>query len=843
MDGSEENDEDFVPAHGYADTGSQTSSKRRRSVSFNPVVQDQDGNGQALIALPSGSEEEDDDFEELSDVTLSDSGSDTTSESNMSLGSSDTALGIEENGAEESEQSSSDDSLSDSSESSSEDDSSDSEPEELSSKAPEVSKAPSAVQSGAQPPVPPNEGQKDTQERNRRRRESKRLNRLKSIGALHADATRKELREWQDGHASEPTPEDLDKTPSRFPRQQATDTEVERSHKINDTRKLIQLKSIGTLPLDATRKELQEWRDSQQTESTPGVPTPPKSSQKPVVDPQTEQASRAKKNRAKNDSKKLKLLKARGTLPLNASLEDLREWRASQEKQITTNPSNEAYLQLSSQQTTSAASVDFQEERTALLEALAAGGVDIALFEETAANQGKKRSTENIRVSAAREPVTVGAVKGPDQSTVDSNSSNSDSLSNQPGLVSTGPMNGNTVTTASPTVTSDSPAATTDDGPARKRARLDIDSSRRLLFGSLGVRNPKTKADEEKTRAKLMSVAKPRRTEKASAPVGEPVDEPQPEIPTDPDAWKTKIKLSAVECWDDDVEELSAPPFPFEQYWDSEWKKQPQQSHNSRKRKRKAAARYQKAHGADGAEDWGYEGGNDDYYYDDAEEEDAPIQLNYDDAAAEAVDSQLQQDMAAAASTQEPIDDTPLLPADLSTLPPLQESHLKPGALVVFKQLEVSQATNWAPVISDYRTATVTDVFGTGVLHLSLAGRDRPKKKVKYDAKGRRLYDRFEMPDDSDEDGDDAGFLELEFQDLVEPKLLRTASEIEPETAGAGTGAVAEGAEDGSSGTLAPSHGSQEHEGVERREAGREQGSASMVQSTSCEHTWVEASV
>jgi hypothetical protein len=42
---------------------------------------------------------------------------------------------------------------------------------------------------------------------------------------------------------------------------------------------------------------------------------------------------------------------------------------------------------------------------------------------------------------------------------------------------------------------------------------------------------------------------------------------PEPEGSSDPDFWKSRINLSAFECWEEEFE-LSAPPYPFKQHWD-----------------------------------------------------------------------------------------------------------------------------------------------------------------------------------------------------------------------------------------------------------------------------------
>jgi len=49
--------------------------------------------------------------------------------------------------------------------------------------------------------------------------------------------------------------------------------------------------------------------------------------------------------------------------------------------------------------------------------------------------------------------------------------------------------------------------------------------------------------------------------------------EPREKTPVDPNFWKSKIKLSAFECWHDGELEndvLATPPFPFKQGWDKE---------------------------------------------------------------------------------------------------------------------------------------------------------------------------------------------------------------------------------------------------------------------------------
>lgn len=92
---------------------------------------------------------------------------------------------------------SSDNSSSDSDSDSEADTSSDSEAESSNS-APEILS--SKLPAPAKQPAPPKQGTKDTQRRNRRRKESHKLSQLKSSGILHQDATLEDLRQYLNAH-------------------------------------------------------------------------------------------------------------------------------------------------------------------------------------------------------------------------------------------------------------------------------------------------------------------------------------------------------------------------------------------------------------------------------------------------------------------------------------------------------------------------------------------------------------------------------------------------------------------------------------------------------------------
>ncbi|KAE8377455.1 hypothetical protein BDV26DRAFT_293179 [Aspergillus bertholletiae] len=290
-------------------------------------------------------------------------------------------------------------------------------------------------------------------------------------------------------------------------------------------------------------------------------------------------------------------------------------------------------------------------------------------------------------------------------------------------------------------------------GPEPKRRTLDVASSRRLLFGSLGVRTPRTKEDEEATRKKLAGkannfVPQKKVSDEASGAPESDVDE----------NWGNKLIIQATECVYDDIQ-LTAPPFPFEQRWDYEASNLIRQRKGlGKKRKRR-----QQLQVYDGEED-GYGGWEDSFV-------DGDMHLDYNDA--EQLPSKVYNHESMPTTEQES-DDLPLVPNDPGSLRDLVEGDLKSGCVLAFKQLDVSKATNWQPTVTDFRVAEIHDVYDDKILNLRLAKRDRRQaKEIELEEDGPQ-YSGFEMPGYEDE-GEDDGFRELSFADLIDPKLLRPA--------------------------------------------------------------------
>lgn len=322
---------------------------------------------------------------------------------------------------------------------------------------------------------------------------------------------------------------------------------------------------------------------------------------------------------------------------------------------------------------------------------------------------------------------------------------------------------------------------------SKPRTKIDLASSRRLVFGALGLRTPKTKEDEQALQTKLMKDIRPiRQVSTQTVTVPEKVSvEAAPE--TD-DSWRDRIDLRAVECCQEGIK-LSTPPFPFVQRWD------PQQQRGYTGGKGKRAGRNTKKRNR-----------NNQQYYDENVEEPwmerqekrlksvSPLAVNDNEDEPQWVDTTQSFDRqqhqnapngpnfeelynGATDTALQHEDDLPSLPDNLPACANLAKQSSVPGTVIAFKRLDMSQETDWQPRVSEYKTAIIDEVLDDGTLRMTLAHRDRPNPEIFYDpATGERLYNKFEMPGyDSQEEGTegDGGHLEMLFAELIEPKIVR----------------------------------------------------------------------
>ncbi|RDA92110.1 hypothetical protein CP533_6068, partial [Ophiocordyceps camponoti-saundersi (nom. inval.)] len=281
-------------------------------------------------------------------------------------------------------------------------------------------------------------------------------------------------------------------------------------------------------------------------------------------------------------------------------------------------------------------------------------------------------------------------------------------------------------------------------GPDKRRARFDKGAGRRLLFGALGLKAPKTKAEEERIKQILMKGVRPLHNPRLGPSEG--ADERTPAVQDQAEeSWRQKLNYWAVECCHDDVH-LSSPPFPFKQRWDP----QQQVGKSGGKRKREHVENFY--------------GDCDSGLY--VDEEDT-CRTRAEATGGESFPSTADEDLVA-------------LPADLSILPVLKAEAVKEGMVITWGQMVMSKATRWQPQIAQ-RTGELLSGTGEAEVHVRLAVRDREDRTRTYDAiTGQRIYDKFEAPDlDSEDEVDDDGVRVLSWAELMDPRILSDGEKAE----------------------------------------------------------------
>lgn len=315
---------------------------------------------------------------------------------------------------------------------------------------------------------------------------------------------------------------------------------------------------------------------------------------------------------------------------------------------------------------------------------------------------------------------------------------------------------------------------------SQRKTRLDMSAGRRMLFGSLGLKNPKNKQDEDRIRANLMKGVRPlinTRVEQNNSRETGGVNGPAT-VPEDTDDsyedWRASINYRGVECCQEDIN-LSEPPFPFVQRWD------PQQQGRLGKGKRKQRNQAQ-FYQDDGTQNTAKkrkvsratEQPFDNPYMIEAETSTGnDIELNYDDEPVVK-----DKDHATAESQITDLDDLPSLPSDLSSLPELRPGDAQVGMVITWTAWLLSSATGWQPRVSNM-TGIVTNIKEEDVtIEVLLARRDRnlDRNEKTYDQEtGQRIYDRFEAPDSDDDfdDAEDEGYRTLAFSEMGDPRIVQ----------------------------------------------------------------------
>src|SRR5690606_560009 len=123
------------------------------------------------------------------------------------------------------------------------------------------------------------------------------------------------------------------------------------------------------------------------------------------------------------------------------------------------------------------------------------------------------------------------------------------------------------------------------------------------------------------------------------------------------------------------------------------------------------------------------------------------------------------------------VEDLPPLPIDISTLPKLTQENVKEGMVICYKRMELDKS--YQPIIADYKTALIDSVIldKRGLpeyLRITLAKRDRPVQDIDPET-GEPVRGKFELLDEelAGHPVDTPGYLELEFVELLEPKIVK----------------------------------------------------------------------
>ena len=324
------------------------------------------------------------------------------------------------------------------------------------------------------------------------------------------------------------------------------------------------------------------------------------------------------------------------------------------------------------------------------------------------------------------------------------------------------------------------PAVETKSDPPKQRSRLDLNSTRNMIFNGLGVRKPKNAAAEQALREKLAMPVKGALPKQLFKDASMKQDEGSTKLDDAQIPWQSKLIVSAVECEVEGVT-LKEPPFPFVQGWDEGAIRR---LRNIKKKGRNQRQYY--AYDEDAAMD-GYE------EPDNAEDHDES--MLYDEVnGVDTVDklrrqtsnlineAQDQLDTKASDLLSEDVQDLPW-PDDVDSLDTLLQQDALPGAVIAFKEFHLN-ATSLQPEISGYRVARVEAVQEDGRLDLTLSKRDRkPSRVMRYDEEtGERILSRSEMFQGSDEAGEDDGSRLLAYADLIEPKLVELSTASKPTT-------------------------------------------------------------
>ncbi|KAI0543466.1 hypothetical protein F4679DRAFT_568635 [Xylaria curta] len=325
-----------------------------------------------------------------------------------------------------------------------------------------------------------------------------------------------------------------------------------------------------------------------------------------------------------------------------------------------------------------------------------------------------------------------------------------------------------------------------DQSPNQKRRRIDLGAGRRLVFGALGLRNPKNQEEEAQLRDKLQADSQLRANHKVSSQP-QPIADETVSVSNEEDihAWMAKINYRAVECCHDNIE-LSPAPFPFQQRWDPQQQALSFFKRNKRGGQSKRAQRNQSHYYSDDSQlskkrkrNNSYEMVGDEFDGTNETTNGDDVMLNYDDVDSQDCDNG--NNPANETSQTTDLDDLPSLPEDITVLPILRPGKARVGMVITWAKWSCSSATLWQPQLSSVTGIVVRVDDDAAGLYVCLAKRDRylDGNEKRYDhVTGQRIYDKFEAPDldEGEADYHDAvedGYRVVTWAEMNNPRILQ----------------------------------------------------------------------
>lgn len=453
-------------------------------------------------------------------------------------------------------------------------------------------------------------------------------------------------------------------------------------------------------------------------------------------------AARTKeRNMRRREASRLKHLKGTGELPSSTTLQQMQEWLRTGELPRASDEGDGSAAAKSNQksQEMDAVALELEKKRQQLINDINGGGIDVS-------SESTIKATPSIHASMLPPQLKKSKKKSKAPTlTTDDDRPEEIPIATEPVIVYP----------VLPTPAADteaSPSAVATEGPKR------VSAAQRLIYGSLGLRAPKTQADKDALQKKLAD-----RSKKSAAEV--PVAEQEVED-EDPEAWREKVVISAVECVDEGVT-LSEPPFPFQQKWDPQYWSQNIKKRNASSGQGSKNKKRKKNGGGEVVEvydKYNQDGGGDALNYDDPiDEEDE----EWDDG------EDWQEGALLGADEDEEDDGFPALPEDVSILASLSEADAKVGDFVVFTEMACSDATGWQPKIVTTVGCLDANHEGDWTVRFSARG-----GKKEYDDEGNRIYKKFEMEGYDDDDAEENS-RQMQWAEMMDVKLLRRPDVVE----------------------------------------------------------------